>query len=131
MGCNIYISIVTIVDQELSQEFSSERDSLSYKQLLEQLKVRLDYVWLSAHSPSVSRSQIRALKVKKTGMKMCVQDKSRIWGAGGAALSLPHHVHRFLRSSWSFNNGFAFRTIFSLILGSNEDGLKAPEGLHH
>ena len=44
-----------IVEQELSEEFSSERDSLSYKQLLEQLKVRLDYVWLSAHSPSVSR----------------------------------------------------------------------------
>jgi len=42
--------------QELSEEFSSERDSLSYKQLLEQLKVRLDYVWLSAHSPSVSRT---------------------------------------------------------------------------
>ena len=47
------------VHQELSEEFSSERDSLSYKQLLEQLKVRLDYVWLSAHSPSVSRSSMR------------------------------------------------------------------------
>ena len=60
---------MTIVDQELSQEFSSERDSLSYKQLLEQLKVRLDYVWLSAHSPSVSRSSIRAFKWKKLECK--------------------------------------------------------------
>merc|ERR1719318_215649 len=42
--------------QEISEEFSGERDSLSYKQLLEQLKVRLDYVWLSAHSPAVSRT---------------------------------------------------------------------------
>ena len=47
--------VFTSVHQELSEEFSSERDSLSYKQLMEQLKVRLDYVWLSAHSPSVSR----------------------------------------------------------------------------
>merc|ERR1719336_1405342 len=42
--------------QEMREEFSGERDSLSYKQLLEQLKVRLDYVWLSAHSPAVSRT---------------------------------------------------------------------------
>ena len=42
----------------MSEEFSGERDSLSYKQLLEQLKVRLDYVWLSAHSPAVSRQEL-------------------------------------------------------------------------
>ena len=42
----------------MSEEFSGERDSLSYKQLLEQLKVRLDYVWLSAHSPAVSRREL-------------------------------------------------------------------------
>ena len=69
---------------------------------------------------------------KDTGLKIFVQDKPCIWRAGGAAFSLPHYVYRSQRSSMCFsNNDFTFRAIFSLLLGSNEDRLKAPEGLHH
>ena len=70
-------------------------------------------------------------QMKDTGMQIYVQDESCIWGAGGAALSLPHHVYRCQRFSLSFNDDLALRTIFSLLLGSNEDRLKTPEGLHH
>ena len=77
----------------MSEEFSGERDSLSYKQLLEQLKVRLDYVWLSAHSPAVSRQELLFQERKWTARSF--QDKSRIWRIGGAAFFVPYHVNRF------------------------------------
>ena len=112
--------ISQLLHQELSEEFSSERDSLSYKQLMEQLKVRLDYVWLSAHSPSVSRFWI--IYILYTARNMCsvkcVQDQPCIWGAGGAAFSLPHHVHRLQR--------FALRRFFILHF---QGGIFSPFGV--
>ena len=61
------------------------------------------------------------------------QDKPCIWWAGGAAFSLPHYVNRFQRSTSSEHSLIILpsRAIFSLILGSDEDRLKAPEGLYH
>ena len=42
--------------QEAGSDFCGEMDSVSYKRLLENLALKLDYAWLSAHPAAVSRS---------------------------------------------------------------------------
>ena len=44
------------LEKQEKDNYDSEIDSLSYKRLLENLKLKLDYTWMSAHSPNISRT---------------------------------------------------------------------------
>ena len=44
------------LEKQEKANYDSEIDSLSYKRLLENLKLKLDYTWMSAHSPNISRT---------------------------------------------------------------------------
>jgi len=44
------------LEKQEKENYDSEIDSLSYKRLLENLKLKLDYTWMSAHSPNISRT---------------------------------------------------------------------------
>ena len=115
----------------MSEEFSGERDSLSYKQLLEQLKVRLDYVWLSAHSPAVSRQEL-LFSIENMNNKIFSGQVTYLenWRSSIFCTISCQQVSTF-RFEQSFWLSEQFRAVFSFVLGTNEDGFEAPEGLHY
>jgi hypothetical protein len=55
-GLRAFLPDFSCLERQEGAGFCSEMDSLSYKRLLENLKLKLDYAWLSNHSPSISRT---------------------------------------------------------------------------